>query len=82
MHPAISQFPSAWFYESRLKDGVQEQDKPIPIGLAWPAPGIPIAFVEVGRPMSRDWAREGASRLASAYRLAWPSLCFAKLGSL
>jgi hypothetical protein len=47
MHPAIAQFPAAWFYAGRLKDGVTAQQKPPPAGLAWPVPGWPVAVVEV-----------------------------------
>jgi hypothetical protein len=32
MHPLISQFPSACFYDARLKDGVNANDKPPPKG--------------------------------------------------
>ncbi|PNG93948.1 Regulator of nonsense transcripts 1, partial [Tetrabaena socialis] len=31
MHPAISAFPSAFFYGGRLKDGVVAADKPAPL---------------------------------------------------
>jgi hypothetical protein len=30
MHPAISAFPSAFFYGGQLKDGVKAADKPVP----------------------------------------------------
>ena len=31
MHPSIASFPSAIFYENRLKTGIVRQDRPLPI---------------------------------------------------
>lgn len=31
MHPAISAFPSFWFYKARLRNGVTAAEKPIPL---------------------------------------------------
>lgn len=55
MHPAIAQFPAAWFYAGRLKDGVTAQQKPPPAGLAWPVPGWPVAVVEVSWEAGLEW---------------------------
>ena len=53
MHPALSRFPSAAFYGDRLKDGesVLEMARKgeiatTPAGFPWPAPGVPLAFVD------------------------------------
>jgi len=50
MHPALSRFPSAAFYGDRLKDGesvleLARRQAP-PEGFPWPAPGVPLAFVD------------------------------------
>eukprot|EP01102_Stenamoeba_stenopodia_P009390 TRINITY_DN2762_c0_g2_i2.p1 TRINITY_DN2762_c0_g2~~TRINITY_DN2762_c0_g2_i2.p1 ORF type:complete len:674 (+),score=125.24 TRINITY_DN2762_c0_g2_i2:114-2135(+) len=48
MHPAISQFPSIYFYGGSLRDGVSLEDRPVPTGFAWPNPRLgPVAFVNV-----------------------------------
>ena len=45
MHPAIAEFSSMAFYNSRLRDGVVEQDRiPPPLkGLSWPG-NMPVLF--------------------------------------
>ncbi|KAG2491441.1 hypothetical protein HYH03_010227 [Edaphochlamys debaryana] len=47
MHPGIAEFPSAFFYGGRLKDGVEAADKPPPKGFPWPNSSKPLAVVQV-----------------------------------
>jgi superfamily I DNA and/or RNA helicase len=58
MHPAISEFPNSQFYDNRLEDGINESDRPAPMGLIWPDWDVPIAFlpVEGGEVLSPDGA--------------------------
>lgn len=58
MHPAISEFPNSRFYDNRLEDGINESDRPTPMGLIWPDWDVPIAFlpVEGGEVLSPDGA--------------------------
>ena len=58
MHPAISEFPNSRFYDNRLEDGINESDRPAPLGLIWPDWDVPIAFlpVEGGEVLSPDGA--------------------------
>lgn len=32
MHPLIAEFPSAQFYEGKLRTGISAQDRPLPLG--------------------------------------------------
>ena len=48
MHPQISAFPSATFYDAKLIDGVGAADRPPPAGFQWPG-GVPFAVVDVAR---------------------------------
>eukprot|EP00775_Hariotina_reticulata_P009337 gene9337-9500_t len=45
MHPAISQFPSRWFYKGALQDGVTAAEKPPAAGLTWPNKESPVMVV-------------------------------------
>ena len=58
MHPAISAFPSQWFYDGRLKDAVDAADRPAPAGFIWPNWDKPLAFIPVegGEATSEDGA--------------------------
>ena len=47
MHPIISEFPSARFYDHRLVDGITSSDRPAPAGVLWPNWDRPVAFVPV-----------------------------------
>lgn len=69
MHPAISAFPAARFYGSRLRDGVAAVERgPAPPGFAWPNPSRPVAFVDVAA--GRE-ARDGdGGSLANAGEVA------------
>ena len=48
-HPAISQFPAAYFYRGELKDAptLSSLSRPLPPGFAWPKPQWPVAFLSV-----------------------------------
>lgn len=48
MHPAISAFPSACFYDSRIKDGIGPNSRPPVSGFEWPRRDFPVAFVPTG----------------------------------
>ena len=47
MHPKLAAFPNLRFYDSRLVDGVQAQQRPPPLGLRLPVHGCPMAFLDV-----------------------------------
>jgi len=47
MHPAISEFPSKRFYEGKIKNGIQADDRPPATGFLWPDWDNPVAFVPV-----------------------------------
>ena len=60
MHPIISEFPSARFYENKLKNGVTSKDRLAPAGFLWPDWDKPVAFVPIeGKEMTDA---EGASK--------------------
>jgi hypothetical protein len=48
-HPAICQFPAAYFYRGELKDAptLSSLSRPLPPGFAWPRPQWPVAFLSV-----------------------------------
>ena len=47
MHPVLSAFPSKYFYEGKLIDGITPASRLIPKGFSWPQAHIPLAFVHV-----------------------------------
>jgi len=48
MHPKLAEFPSRYFYENKLMNGVNEEDRPLPLGFQWPNPKSgPVAFINV-----------------------------------
>ncbi|CAM9097907.1 unnamed protein product, partial [Heterosigma akashiwo] len=47
MHPKIAEFPSAHFYANKLSSDPKPEDRPLPAGIEWPRPHIPVCFVEV-----------------------------------
>ena len=47
MHPALSAFPNAAFYNNKLTDGVNEQQRYAPPFIQWPNPNIPMFFWNV-----------------------------------
>ena len=47
MHPAISAFPSARFYGSKLLDGVGGRERAPPRSFPWPDARSPVAFISV-----------------------------------
>ena len=60
MHPIISEFPSARFYENKLKNGVASEERLAPAGFLWPNWDKPVAFVPIeGKEMTDA---EGASK--------------------
>ncbi len=60
MHPIISEFPSARFYENKLENGVTEKERLAPAGFLWPDWDKPVAFVPIeGKEMTDA---EGASK--------------------
>eukprot|EP01132_Coremiostelium_polycephalum_P006660 gene6660-8239_t len=46
-HPKLMEFPSKYFYDSQLLNGVNENDRPIPLGFEWPNPNIPMALINI-----------------------------------
>ncbi len=61
MHPTISEFPSARFYDNRLENGVTREERPPPAGFLWPDWDRPVAFVPING--SEEVAEDGKSRL-------------------
>ena len=47
MHPSISEFPNAHFYQGMLEDGVSAEEREAPVGMLWPDWESPMAFVPV-----------------------------------
>ncbi|GLC68768.1 hypothetical protein PLESTF_000734600 [Pleodorina starrii] len=64
MHPAISAFPSAFFYGGKLRDGVEAADKPVPRGFPWPHAAKPLALVQVTG--GREETSGGVAEFAAA----------------
>jgi len=44
MHPQLSKFPSNFFYEGSLQNGVNGEDRKLNIEFPWPQPDIPMMF--------------------------------------
>ena len=44
MHPLLSKFPSNFFYEGSLQNGVSGDDRKLSIDFPWPQPDIPMMF--------------------------------------
>lgn len=42
MHEEISSFASHWFYDGKLKTGVNIRDRPMPKGIKWANPTCPV----------------------------------------
>lgn len=57
-HPLIAQFSSHFFYQGRIKNGVEAKDRKPPRGMPWPRTGCPVAFVDV----HADEGEEGDSK--------------------
>ena len=47
MHPCISEFPSARFYDGLLENGVSAEERLAPAGFIWPNWDLPIAFIPI-----------------------------------
>ena len=47
MHPCISEYPSARFYDGLLDDGVSSNERLAPAGFIWPNWDLPIAFIPI-----------------------------------
>jgi superfamily I DNA and/or RNA helicase len=47
MHPSLAHFPSKQFCHGRLTDGVSERERPVPPGIPWPNPGMPLTLIDV-----------------------------------
>lgn len=45
MHPELSQFPSNFFYEGSLQNGVCAEDRKLKIDFPWPSPECPMFFL-------------------------------------
>jgi len=46
MHPTLAEFANREYYGNRLKNGITEEDRPLPEGFNWPAPEKgPVAMV-------------------------------------
>uniref|UniRef100_A0A383VFK2 AAA+ ATPase domain-containing protein n=1 Tax=Tetradesmus obliquus TaxID=3088 RepID=A0A383VFK2_TETOB len=66
MHPALCDFPSQQFYGGLLRSWPQPQDRPLPGGIAWPNPEVPVMFIQCNGPESRTQASMGISRQREA----------------
>ena len=47
MHPCISEYPSARFYDGLLDDGVSSNERLAPAGFIWPNWDLPLAFIPI-----------------------------------
>lgn len=65
MHPRIAHFPSHWFYQDRLKDGVKASAKPVPQGFPWPNDKCPVALVEVDKGLEEKASRASGNKPGS-----------------
>lgn len=45
-HPQIVEFSAKVFYQDALKSGIDASSRPLPAGVPWPNPEVPIAFFE------------------------------------
>jgi regulator of nonsense transcripts 1 len=45
MHPELSQFPSNFFYEGSLQNGVCAEERKLKIDFPWPSPECPMFFL-------------------------------------
>ncbi|MED5485799.1 MAG: DEAD/DEAH box helicase family protein, partial [Candidatus Thermoplasmatota archaeon] len=63
MHPCISEYPSARFYDGLLEDGVSPNERLAPAGFIWPNWDLPIAFIPIDSIEGTDV--ENASRYNS-----------------
>ena len=63
MHPCISEYPSARFYDGLLEDGVSSDERLAPAGFIWPNWDLPIAFIPLDSIEGTDV--ENASRYNS-----------------
>tara|TARA_B100001750_G_scaffold242926_1_gene257198 strand:+ start:758 stop:2773 length:2016 start_codon:yes stop_codon:yes gene_type:complete len=61
MHPVISEFSSARYYDNQLENGVTAEERPAPAGFIWPDWDAPVAFVPVDG--SEELAADGKSRI-------------------
>merc|ERR1740121_2179732 len=70
MHPLISEFASAAFYNGRLQNGVAHFDRKPPEGFPWPQRQMPVAFVNLEKGEEK---REGSSYVnpAEAEKTLW-----------
>mmetsp|Transcript_80590 Transcript_80590/g.218237 ORF Transcript_80590/g.218237 Transcript_80590/m.218237 type:complete len:982 (+) Transcript_80590:170-3115(+) len=70
MHPLISEFASAAFYNGRLQNGVAHFDRKPPDGFPWPQRQMPVAFVNLEKGEEK---REGSSYVnpAEAEKTLW-----------
>ena len=53
MTPSIAAFPSFQFYSGGIVSGVTSEERPVPLGINWPCPQIPIAFIPCDFPEER-----------------------------
>jgi superfamily I DNA and/or RNA helicase len=60
MHPVLREYPSARFYDDRLKDGCSASERPSPAGILWPDWDHPFAFIPISG--VEDEEQEGGSR--------------------
>ncbi len=61
MHPVISEYSSARYYDNQLENGVTAKERPAPAGFIWPDWDAPIAFVPIDG--SEELAADGKSRI-------------------
>ena len=63
-HPKLVEFVASEIYGGKLKSGIPGTDRPALPGFAWPDPGVPLAFVEMGAENREEV--EGESKQNSA----------------
>ena len=63
MHPCISEFPSARFYDGLLENGISSEERQAPAGFIWPNWDLPVAFIPLDTAEGTDV--ENASRFNS-----------------
>merc|ERR1719360_303304 len=53
-HPKIAEFSAFEFYGGLLQSGVTASERPLPKGIQWPNPEVPVCFLDLHGRESRD----------------------------
>ena len=69
MHPCLRDFPSGRFYDGRLSDGINAEDRIPPAGFMWPDWDNPVAFIPIDGSEQVDSEGQSKSNLDEAGRV-------------